>query len=106
MQTTNNEAVTLQSVALPDLICTATTAIAPEQTIAALPLGHPWLSLITPTRARFAGFHPNAIITPACPNSPTSMCFVTALQHIGPDEMIFVCPVDDAQKQPPIQIVG
>ena len=106
MQTTNNEAVTLQSVALPDLICTATTAIAPEQTIAALPLGHPWLSLITPTRARFAGFHPNSIIKPACPSSPASMCIVTALQHIGPDEMILACPVDDAQNQPPIQIVG
>ena len=106
MQTTNNEAVTLQSVALPDLICTATTAIAPEQTIAALPLGHPWLSLITPTRARSAGFHSNATIKPACPNSPVSMCIVTALQHIGPDEVILACPIDDTQNQPSIQIVG
>ena len=106
MQTTNNEAVTLQSVALPDLICTATTAIAPEQTIAALPLGHPWLSLITPTRARSAGFHSNAIIKSPCPNSPVSMCIVTALQHIGPDEVILACPIDDTQNQPSIQIVG
>ena len=82
------------------------TAIAPEQIIAALPLGHPWLSLITPTRARFAGFHSNAIIKPACPNSPVSMCIVTALQHIGPDEVILACPIDDTQNQPSIQIVG
>ena len=127
MQTTNNEAVTLQSAALPDLICTATAAIAPEQTIAALPSGHPWLSLITPTRARSAGFHSNAIIKlkrpggsherrwtekfnaiikPPCPNSPVSMCIVTALQHIGPDEVILACPLDDTQNQPSIQIVG
>ena len=106
MQTTNNEAVTLHSAALPDHICTATTAIAPEQTIAALPLGHPWLSLIAPTRARFAGFHPNAIIKPACPNSPVSLCTVTALQHIGPDEVILACSIDDTQNQPSIQIVG
>ena len=106
MQTTNNEAVTLQSVARPDLICTATTAIAPEQTIAALPLGHPWLSLITPTRARSAGFRSNAIIKPACPTSRVSVCIVTALQHIGPDEVILACPIDDTQNQPSIQIVG
>ena len=48
MQTTTNEAVTLHSAALLDLICTATTSIAPNQPIAVLPLGHPWLSLITP----------------------------------------------------------
>ena len=106
MQTANNEAVTLHSVALPDLICTATTAIAPEQIIAAFPLGHPWLSLITPTRARSAGFHSNAIIKPACPNSPVSLCIVTALQHIGPDEVILACPMDDTPNQPSIQIVG
>jgi hypothetical protein len=41
MQITNNDAVTLQSVMLPDLLCTATTAIAPQQIIATLPLGHP-----------------------------------------------------------------
>ena len=43
MQVTNNDAVTLQAVMLPDLLCTATTAIAPHQVIATLPLGHPWL---------------------------------------------------------------
>ena len=48
MQTTANEAVTLHSAALPDLVCTALTFIAPDQPIAVLPLGHPWLSLITP----------------------------------------------------------
>ena len=46
MQTAANEAVTLHSAALPDLVCTATTPIAPDQPIAVLPLGHPWLSLI------------------------------------------------------------
>ena len=35
MRTTNNEAVALQSAALPDLLCTATVPIAPQQTIAA-----------------------------------------------------------------------
>ena len=50
--------VTLHSAALPDLVSTATTAIAPNQPIAVLPLGHPWLSLITPTGARCVGFHP------------------------------------------------
>ena len=44
MQTTANEAVTLHSAALPDLVCTAITSIAPDQPIAVLPLGHPWLS--------------------------------------------------------------
>ena len=106
MQTTNNEAVTLQSAALPDLLCTATVAIAPGQTIAALPLGHPWLSLISPTRAHAAGFHSNAIIKPSCPNSRDSMCMVIALQHIGPDEVILACPIDDTPNQSSIQIVG
>ena len=76
MQTTSNEAVTLHSAALPDLVCTATTVIAPNQPIAALPLGHPWLSLIAPTRARSAGFHPNAKITPVCTASPNPLCTV------------------------------
>ena len=106
MQTTSNEAVTLHSAALPDLLCTATTSIAPEQVIAALPLGHPWLSLITPTRALSAGFHPNAIIKPACLNSPDSLCTITALQHIGPDEVILAGPLGDTPNQPSIQIVG
>ena len=70
MQTTVNEAVTLHSAALPDLLCTATTAIAPEQMIATLPLGHPWLSLIAPTKAGSAGFRLNAAIQPVCPRSP------------------------------------
>ena len=106
MRTTDNEAVTLQSAALPDLLCTATVAIAPEQTIAALPLGHPWLSLISPTRAHSAGFHSNAIIKPSCPNSRDSMCMVIALQHIGPDEVILARPSDDTPNQSSIQIVG
>ena len=67
MQTVANEAVTLHSAALPDLVCTAITSIAPDQPIAVLPLGHPWLSLIAPARARVAGFRPNAKIVPACP---------------------------------------
>ena len=41
MQTTANEAVTLHSAALPDLVCTALTSIAPDQPIAVLPLGQP-----------------------------------------------------------------
>ena len=106
MQTTTNEAVTLHSAALPDLVCTATTTIAPNQPIAVLPLGHPWLSLITPTRARCVGFHPNAKIVPACTDSPDALCTVTALQSISPDEMILAIPPDDTQLEPSIQIVG
>ena len=88
MQTAANEGVTLHSAALPDLVCTATTSIAPDQPIAVLPLGHPWLSLIAPARARVAGFRPNAKIVPACPNSPDSFCTVTALQSVSPNELI------------------
>ena len=39
MQAVANEAVTLRSAALPDLVCTALTSIAPDQPIAVLPLG-------------------------------------------------------------------
>ena len=88
MQTTANEAVTLHSAALPDLVCTALTSIAPDQPIAVLPLGHPWLSLITPAGARMAGFRPNAKIVPASSNSPDSVCTVTALQSISPNELL------------------
>ena len=64
MQVTNNDAVTLQSVMLPDLICTGTAAIAPQQIIATLPLGHPYLRLISPPRAHTVGLHPNAQLVP------------------------------------------
>ena len=106
MQTAANEAVTLHSAALPDLVCTAITPIAPDQPIAVLPLGHPWLSLIAPARARVAGFRPNAKIAPACPNSPDSFCTVTALQSISPNELILAIPPDDTPSEPSIQIVG
>ena len=106
MQTTVNEAVTLHSAALPDLLCTATTAIAPEQMIATLPLGHPWLSLIAPTKAGSAGFRLNAAIQPVCPRSPASLCNVIALRHINPDEVIFADPGSSTQAPPSIQIVG
>ena len=106
MQTAANEAVTLHSAALPDLVCTAITSIAPDQPIAVLPLGHPWLSLIAPARARVAGFRPNAKIVPACPNSPDSFCTVTALHSISPNELILAIPPDDTPSEPSIQIVG
>ena len=106
MQTAANEGVTLHSAALPDLVCTATTSIAPDQPIAVLPLGHPWLSLIAPARARVAGFRPNAKIVPACPNSPDSFCTVTALQSVSPNELILAIPPDDTPSEPSIQIVG
>lgn len=106
MRTTNNEAVTLHSVAFPDLICTATAAIAPEQTIAALPLGHPWLSLISPAGAHSVGLRPNSRMAPFCTGSPNSLCAVIALQPIGPDEMILACPTDGTQAQASIQVVG
>ena len=106
MQTAANEAVTLHSAALPDLVCTALTSIAPDQPIAVLPLGHPWLSLIAPARARVAGFRPNAKIVPACPNSPDSFCTITALQSVSPNELILAIPPDDTPSEPSIQIVG
>ena len=106
MQNTVNEAVTLHSAALPDLLCTATTAISPAQTIATLPLGHPWLRLIAPTKACSAGFRLNAAIQPVFPRSPASVCSVIALQHISPDEVIFADPCDHTQAPPSIQIVG
>ena len=105
MQTTNNEAVTLHSAALPDLICTATTALATGQIIATLPLGHPWLSLIAPPSTYPVGFCPNAKITPSRSDSPESLCTVIALQPIGPNEMILV-GTNDETCQPSIQIVG
>ena len=106
MQTTNNEAVTLHSAALPDLICTATTAIAPNHTIATLPVAHPWLRLITPSGTRAAGLCPNATITPAETTSNVPLCAVTATQSIGPNELILACPPDEEQSVPSIQIVG
>ena len=64
MQTTNNDAVTLQAVALPDLLCTATSVLDLEQPVATLPLGHPWLKLIMPTNAHRAGLEANVRIEP------------------------------------------
>ena len=91
-KTAANEAVTLHSAALPDLVCTATSSIAPDQPIAVLPLGHPWLSLI-------AQLEPGSLVSAlmprlyqACPNSPDSFCTVTALQSISPNELILAIP--------------
>ena len=96
MQETANKAVSLQSVALPDLICTTTTAIQPNQTIAVLPVGHPWLRLITPPTWQTAGLLPNASITHVQGESPEEAaeetCTLVSLRRIEPDEMI---PVND-----------
>ena len=94
LKETSNEAVSLQSVALPDLICTATTAIQDGQTIAVLSVGHPWLRLIIPPQWQSAGLLPNATITRAQgdPTKDTAedTCAVIALKSIEPDEMILV----------------
>ena len=94
LKATSNEAVSLQSAALPDLICTATTAIQDGQTIAILSVGHPWLRLITPPQWQTAGLLPNATITRA-QSDPTQdiveeTCAIVALKPIEPDEMILV----------------
>ena len=94
LKETANEAVSLQSVTFPDLICTATTAIQDGQTIAVLSVGHPWLRLITPPQWQTAGLLPNATITRAQgdPTKDTAedTCAIVALRSIEPDEMILV----------------
>ena len=45
---------------------------------------------------------PSLIASPA----GVSLCTITALHHIGPDEVIFAGPLDDTPNQPSIQIVG
>ena len=52
---------------------------------------HPWQSAVLQV------FHPNAKIVPACPDSPDSLCTVTALQSISPDELILAISPDDTQ---------
>ena len=94
MQVTSNEAVNLQSVALPDLICTTTTAILEGQTIEVLSVGHPWLRLITPPHWQTAGLFPNATITHT-QEGPTkeaaeNTCTITALRPIESGEMVLV----------------
>ena len=94
MKETSNEAVSLQSAALPDLICTATTTIQDGQTIAVLSVGHPWLRLITPPHWQTAGLLPNATITRTQSDPIQDLveetCAVVALKPIEPDEMILV----------------
>ena len=105
MQTTANEAVTLRSAALPDLVCTALTFIATDPYCGA----PTWTSMAQPhypSRARMAGFRPNAKIVPASPSSPNSVCTVTALQPISADELILATFLDQAPSETVIQIVG
>ena len=94
LKETPNEAVSLQSATLPDLICTATTAIQDGQTIAVLSVGHPWLRLITPPQWQTASLLPNATITRAqsdpIKDTVEETCAIVALKPIEPDEMILV----------------
>ena len=106
MQTTSNEAVTLQSVFLPDLICTATTAIAPLQSIATLPLGHPWLGLISPACATSAGLRPNSRLVSKSSDTQNPLCEIITLRSIAADEMILVCPPKESPDGKIIQVVG
>ena len=99
MQITNNEAVTLQSVALPDVVCTATAVLGPEQPVATLPLGHPWLKLISPTNAHRAGLQANVRIEPAGNEPQPSSCQIIAIRPIGVDQMILADPpIEDRTK--------
>ena len=59
-----------------------------------------------PNQSAVCRISPNAKIVPACTDSPDSLCTVTALQSISPDEMILAIPSDDTQLEPSIQIVG
>ena len=106
MQITNNDAVTLQSVMLPDLLCTATTAIAPQQIIATLPLGHPWLRLISPTSTQTAGLCSNAKLVPRPSDNHTLLCDVVARKPIGFDAMILAHPTGLATDTDSVQLVG
>ena len=105
MQITHNEAV-IQSVALPDVVCTATSALDPEQPVATLPLGHPWLKLISPTNAHRAGLQTNVCIESADNEPQPSLCQIIAIRPIGVDQMILADPPDKGQNKTPIQIVG
>ena len=93
MQITHNEAV-IQSVALPDVVCTATSALDPEQPVATLPLGHPWLKLISPTNAHRAGLQTNVCIESADNEPQPSLCQIIAIRPIGVDQMILADPPD------------
>ena len=101
MQTTVNAAVTLHSAALPDLLCTATTAIAPEQTIATLPLGHPWLRPHSSNESMFlqaSASMPQSNLSALAPLPPCVN--VIALRHISPDEVIFADPANKHTSSP------
>ena len=106
MQVTNNEAVTLQAVMLPDLMCTATTAISSCQTIATLPLGHPWLRLISPSGPHAQGLQPNARIVSQTSDTDHPSCTVSALRPIGANEMILAHRPRATAGAPATQLVG
>ena len=105
MEVTCNEAVTLHSAALPELFCTATEPISPGQTIATLPLGHPWLGLITLPQMQSAGLVPNATIASPPQNAPDTPCQIIATLPIGRSDIILARTIEEPD-QLTIQIVG
>ena len=90
IEVTYNEAVTLQAAALPDLFCTAIKPIAPEQEIAVLPLGHPWLQLISPPPMRSTNLAPNATIQASELPTPNAPCRIVATTNINPGDIVIV----------------
>ena len=105
MEVTCNEAVTLQAAALPDLFCTATKPITPGQEIAVLPLGHPWLRLISLTPMQAPGLAPNATIRASGQDTQDAPCHIVATATINQGDII-IAPAVAEPNQRVIQIVG
>ena len=105
MEVTCNEAVTLQAAALPDLFCTATKPIAPGQEIAVLPLGHPWLRLISLPPMQVPHLAPNATIRASEQDTQDAPCHIVATTDINQGDII-ITPAAANPNQSIIQIVG
>ena len=78
----------------------------PEQPVATLSLGHPWLKLIMPTNAHRAGLRANVRIEPTDNEPQPSLCQIIATRPIGVGQMILADPPDRGQNKTPIQVVG
>ena len=105
MEVTCNEAVTLQAAALPDLFCTAIKPIAPGQEIAVLPLGHPWLRLISLPPMQTTGLAPSATIRASQQDTQDAPCHIVATAAISQGDII-LASTGTEPSQGAIQIVG
>ena len=105
IEVTYNEAVTLQSAALPDLFCTAIKPIATGQEIAVLALGHPWLQLLHPPHMRSANLAPNAATRASESPTTNAQCHIVATTNINPGDIVIASRAGNP-RQSTIQIVG